>query len=106
ICGPEGEPVRVVKIAGHDPCTEAKTACSFDEENSKIPTRSPAPIQCLGRRLRALVISTLILDPRCDAGAQILQEAQRIRWRAPDECTGPVPQPPCRICVLWDRQGP
>src|ERR1700730_17577901 len=55
--------MRILKIAGYDPCPETDTARRFNEEDREIPAGSPAAIQSLGRRLGALVLPALIADP-------------------------------------------
>src|ERR1700730_17790935 len=74
IFGPHNVLIRIVKIAGDDPCPETDTARRFNEEDREIPAGSPAAIQSLGRRLGALVLPALIADPSSDAGAQVLEQ--------------------------------
>src|SRR6195952_5948155 len=76
----------------------------FGEERCKTPTGSPAPLQSLGRRLRPLILPSLIADPPGDTGAEILEQRQRVGRVAADKRLGPVPQPSLWIRILLDRQ--
>ena len=63
ITRPDALPIRIVEIAGDNTRAKPEAAHRVRKEHRKIPTRSPAAIQSLGWRLRALVIPALIADP-------------------------------------------
>ena len=93
-----------MEIARDDPRPETETARRFNEEDREIPAGSPAAIQSVDRRLGAFILPALIADPSRDAGAQVLEQGKRVRRIATDKGPRPIPQPPCRVRVLLDRQ--
>jgi hypothetical protein len=60
---PHNVTIGIVEITGYDPGSETETARRFDEEHRKIPARTPAAVQRFRRRLGALVLPALVVDP-------------------------------------------
>jgi len=81
--------IRIIEIARDDPRPKTETPSSFNEEDSEIPAGTPAAIQSLGRRLCALILPALIVDPSGDADAQVFEQGKRVRRIAADERTRP-----------------
>jgi len=81
--------VRIVQIAGDDPCPETETASRFGKQDREIPACPPAALERLGRRLGALNLTALIGDQLRDAKAQILEQRKGIGRIAADEASRP-----------------
>ena len=98
--------IRIVEVAGDNPCSEAETARRFDEENREIPAGSPAAVQSLDWRLGTLIFPALIADLCRDAGAQVFEQGKRVGRITADERPRPALNCPAGSEYCWFANAP
>ena len=69
---------RGVQVTRDDPGAKAKTARGLREEHREVAARPPATVERGERRLRALFVAALVEERVGDAGAEVLEQRQRV----------------------------
>ena len=97
---------RGVQVARDDPGAEAEAARRLGEEHGEVAARAPATVERGDRRLGALFVPALVEDRVGDAGAEVLEQRQRVGGGPADEAARPGAQPPVGVGILQHRERP